>query len=112
MQTGNFILAQASRALALQGNPYVIDLLTNVIEDLVRGTRHCYIDFYIIIIITINIIGEVMQLHTDDTETLFDKYLEKSFKKTASLMAHSCQAVGCWFFFFFLLFFFFDILLF
>ena len=43
MQAGNFILAQASRALALQGNPYVIDLLTNVIEDLVRGTRHCYI---------------------------------------------------------------------
>ena len=52
-----------------------------------------------------------MQLHTDDTEMLFDKYLEKSFKKTASLMAHSCQAVGCWFFFLLFYFFFFDILL-
>lgn len=53
----------------------MVDLLSNVIEDLVRG--------------------EVMQLgHMEDREALFDQYLQKTFKKTASLMAYSCQAVG------------------
>lgn len=73
---GNFVLTQASRALASHNNSHVIDLLTNVIEDLVRG--------------------EVMQLNTikGDTYSLFDQYTEKTFKKTASLMAYSCQAVA------------------
>lgn len=35
-----------------------------------------------------------MQLgHMEDREALFDQYLQKTFKKTASLMAYSCQAV-------------------
>ena len=71
---GNFILGRASSALSCIGNPRVVDLLSNVIEDLVRG--------------------EVMQLgHLEDREALFDRYLQKTFKKTASLMAYSCQAV-------------------
>ena len=37
MQAGTFILSQASRALAAQNNPYIIELLGNVIEDLVQG---------------------------------------------------------------------------
>ena len=41
-------------------------------------------------------VGEVMQLNTikGDVYSLFDQYTEKTFKKTASLMAYSCQAVS------------------
>ena len=40
-------------------------------------------------------VGEVMQLDTysDKREILFEQYLQKTFKKTASLMAYSCQSV-------------------
>ena len=94
VQSGNFILSQASRALANCNNPYVIDLLTNVIEDLVQGickymTRDCVLN---------NLFsGEVMQVNSiDNTDScsMFDQYIEKTFKKTASLMAYSCQAVS------------------
>lgn len=36
-----------------------------------------------------------MQLNntSGDAETLFEQYIHKTFKKTASLMAYSCQAV-------------------
>jgi decaprenyl-diphosphate synthase subunit 1 len=38
--------------------------------------------------------GELMQLDgTANKEEWFDHYLEKTFKKTASLIANGCQAV-------------------
>jgi len=51
------------------------------------------INYYTVILC---IIGEVMQLNAikGDTHSLFEQYIEKTFKKTASLMAYSCQAVS------------------
>ncbi|XP_036113497.1 decaprenyl-diphosphate synthase subunit 1 isoform X2 [Molossus molossus] len=76
---GDFILSAASMALARIGNTTVISILTQVIEDLVRG--------------------EFLQLGSKENENeRFAHYLEKTFKKTASLIANSCKAVsvlGC-----------------
>ncbi|NWS41104.1 DPS1 synthase, partial [Probosciger aterrimus] len=76
---GDFILSAASVALARIGNTTIISVLTQVIEDLVRG--------------------EFLQLGSKENENeRFAHYLEKTFKKTASLIANSCKAVsilGC-----------------
>ncbi|XP_064906777.1 all trans-polyprenyl-diphosphate synthase PDSS1 isoform X4 [Columba livia] len=76
---GDFILSAASLALARIGNTTIISVLTQVIEDLVRG--------------------EFLQLGSKENENeRFAHYLEKTFKKTASLIANSCKAVsilGC-----------------
>ncbi|XP_014442051.1 decaprenyl-diphosphate synthase subunit 1 isoform X1 [Tupaia chinensis] len=76
---GDLILSAASIAMARTGNATVISILTQVIEDLVRG--------------------EFLQLGSKENENeRFAHYLEKSFKKTASLIANSCKAVsvlGC-----------------
>ncbi|XP_058039078.1 all trans-polyprenyl-diphosphate synthase PDSS1 isoform X1 [Ahaetulla prasina] len=76
---GDFILSTASLVLARIGNTTVLSLITQVIEDLVRG--------------------EFLQLGSKENENeRFSHYLEKTFKKTASLIAHSCKAVsilGC-----------------
>uniref|UniRef100_A0A8C4N705 Prenyl (decaprenyl) diphosphate synthase, subunit 1 n=1 Tax=Eptatretus burgeri TaxID=7764 RepID=A0A8C4N705_EPTBU len=72
---GDFILSTASVALARLGNEHVISMVAQVVEDLVRG--------------------EFMQLGSKENENeRFAHYLLKTFKKTASLMAHSCKAVG------------------
>ncbi|XP_055086036.1 decaprenyl-diphosphate synthase subunit 1 isoform X1 [Periophthalmus magnuspinnatus] len=71
---GDFILSVASMALARIGNISVVKVLSQVIEDLVRG--------------------EFMQLGSKENENeRFKHYLEKTFKKTASLIANSCKAV-------------------
>jgi len=71
---GDLILSAASIALARIGNTTVISILTQVIEDLVRG--------------------EFLQLGSRENENeRFAHYLEKTFKKTASLIANSCKAV-------------------
>ncbi|XP_038587363.1 decaprenyl-diphosphate synthase subunit 1 isoform X1 [Micropterus salmoides] len=71
---GDFILSAASMALARIGNNTVVKVLSQVIEDLVRG--------------------EFMQLGSKENENeRFKHYLEKTFKKTASLIANSCKAV-------------------
>ncbi|KAM4606293.1 all trans-polyprenyl-diphosphate synthase PDSS1 isoform 1-T1 [Polymixia lowei] len=71
---GDFILSAASMALARIGNNTVVSVLSQVIEDLVRG--------------------EFMQLGSKENENeRFKHYLEKTFKKTASLIANSCKAV-------------------
>ncbi|XP_057642985.1 all trans-polyprenyl-diphosphate synthase PDSS1 isoform X2 [Chionomys nivalis] len=71
---GDLILSAASVALARIGNTAVISILTQVIEDLVRG--------------------EFLQLGSKENENeRFAHYLEKTFKKTASLIANSCKAV-------------------
>lgn len=72
---GDFILSAASMALARIGNTAVVSVLSQVIEDLVRG--------------------EFMQLGSKENESeRFKHYLEKTFKKTASLIANSCKAVS------------------
>ncbi|XP_053090788.1 decaprenyl-diphosphate synthase subunit 1 isoform X2 [Pangasianodon hypophthalmus] len=72
---GDFILSAASMALARIGNTTVVSVLSQVIEDLVRG--------------------EFMQLGSKENENeRFKHYLEKTFKKTASLIANSCKAVS------------------
>ncbi|XP_038852892.1 all trans-polyprenyl-diphosphate synthase PDSS1-like isoform X1 [Salvelinus namaycush] len=72
---GDFILSAASMALARIGNNTVVSVLSQVIEDLVRG--------------------EFMQLGSKENESeRFKHYLEKTFKKTASLIANSCKAVS------------------
>ncbi|AWP21041.1 putative decaprenyl-diphosphate synthase subunit 1 [Scophthalmus maximus] len=72
---GDFILSAASLALARIGNITVVKVLSQVIEDLVRG--------------------EFMQLGSKENgNERFKHYLEKTFKKTASLIANSCKAVS------------------
>ncbi|NP_001342396.1 all trans-polyprenyl-diphosphate synthase PDSS1 isoform 2 [Mus musculus] len=71
---GDLILSAASVALARIGNTAVVSMLAQVIEDLVRG--------------------EFLQLGSKENENeRFAHYLEKTFKKTASLIANSCKAV-------------------
>ncbi|KAL1006316.1 hypothetical protein UPYG_G00070710 [Umbra pygmaea] len=72
---GDFILSVASMALARIGNDSVVSVLSQVIDDLVRG--------------------EFMQLGSKEKEDeRFKHYLEKTFKKTASLIANTCKAVS------------------
>ncbi|GAB1286012.1 All trans-polyprenyl-diphosphate synthase PDSS1 [Apodemus speciosus] len=72
---GDLILSAASVALARIGNTAVVSMLAQVIEDLVRG--------------------EFLQLGSKENENeRFAHYLEKTFKKTASLIANSCKAVS------------------
>ncbi|VDN10581.1 unnamed protein product [Dibothriocephalus latus] len=71
---GNTILVKASELLAKLENAEVVSILSTVLDDLIRG--------------------EFMQLSSSlDENQRFDLYLEKSYKKTASLMANSCKAV-------------------
>ncbi|XP_070842289.1 all trans-polyprenyl-diphosphate synthase PDSS1 [Chaetodon trifascialis] len=72
---GDFILSVASMALARVGNIAVVKMVAEVIDDLVRG--------------------EFMQLGSrEDENDRFTHYLEKTFKKTASLIANCCKAVS------------------
>lgn len=72
---GDFILAVASGMLARLHNEQVIILLSQVLADLVQG--------------------EFMQLGArENEEERFTHYTNKTFKKTASLIAYSCQAVA------------------
>ncbi|XP_034022437.1 decaprenyl-diphosphate synthase subunit 1 isoform X2 [Thalassophryne amazonica] len=72
---GDFILSAASMALARIGSNAVVTTLCSALEDLVKG--------------------EFMQLGSKENENeRFKHYLEKTFKKTASLIANSCKAVS------------------
>ncbi len=72
---GDFLFAQASWHLANLNNLDVVKLLSRVIMDLADG--------------------EVKQgLYRYDSGQSFENYLEKSYCKTASLMANSAQAAG------------------
>ncbi|KAA0201234.1 Decaprenyl-diphosphate synthase subunit, partial [Fasciolopsis buskii] len=72
---GDYILTQSSRLLAEIGDTQVISVLSQVIADLIHG--------------------ELMQLSSssDDTQR-FQVYLDKTYRKTASLIANSCKAVA------------------
>ncbi|XP_035217254.1 decaprenyl-diphosphate synthase subunit 1-like isoform X2 [Stegodyphus dumicola] len=72
---GDFILAQAARILAQLNNEEVVHLLAQVLLDLVQG--------------------EFMQMSsTEDESERFSNYLQKTFKKTASLTAYTCKAAA------------------
>ncbi|KAK9763967.1 coq1 putative hexaprenyl diphosphate synthase, variant 2 [Basidiobolus ranarum] len=78
---GDFILARSSIALARLRNPEVTELLAKVMEDLVDG--------------------EVKQLkntkqsdHEKPEMSTFEHYMEKTYLKTASLIANSCKAAA------------------
>ncbi|XP_072019990.1 all trans-polyprenyl-diphosphate synthase PDSS1-like [Amphiura filiformis] len=72
---GDFVLSVSSQMLARIGNEEVVLVLSQVIEDLVRG--------------------EFMQLGSKENENdRFSHYLQKTYKKTASLMAQSCKAAA------------------
>ena len=70
---GDFLLARASVTLASLRNVEVIELLSRVLEHLVKG--------------------EVMQMSKDTAHTI-DAYIEKSYYKTASLIGNSAKAVS------------------
>jgi hexaprenyl-diphosphate synthase len=82
---GDFLLARASLALARLRNPHVVELLATVISNLVEG--------------------EFMQLRNSphrswlglldkekEWNDKFDYYMKKTYMKTASLIAKSCEA--------------------
>lgn len=72
---GDFLFAQSSWYLANLDNLMVVKLLSQVIMDLAEG--------------------EIQQgLNRFDTELSIEAYLEKSYYKTASLIANSSKSVG------------------
>jgi len=72
---GDFLFAQSSWYLANLDNLTVVKLLSEVIRDFAEG--------------------EIRQgLSRFDTELTFDEYLDKSYYKTASLIANSVKAAG------------------
>jgi geranylgeranyl pyrophosphate synthase len=72
---GDFLLSRASVFLARLRNVEVVELLSTVIEHLVKG--------------------EVMQMRPSSTgKSALEYYLRKNFYKTASLMGHSCLAAA------------------
>lgn len=73
---GDFLLARASVALARLRDVEVVELLSTVIDHLVRG--------------------EVMQMRqavrsSDSSSEVFEVYLRKTYYKTGSLIANSCR---------------------
>ena len=73
---GDFLFAQSSWHLANLDNLPVVKLLSEVIMDLAEG--------------------EIQQgLNGFDTSLSIEAYLEKSYYKTASLIANSSKAAGC-----------------
>jgi len=72
---GDYILGVSAKLLAQTGNPDVVIAMSQILADLVNG--------------------EFQQMATrSDTEDRFQLYLDKTFNKTASLMAYSCQSVA------------------
>ena len=76
---GDFLLARASVCLARLRNVPVVEVLSTVIEHLVKG--------------------EVMQMKTAlrneaASQAAFELYLRKTYYKTGSLMANSCKAIA------------------
>eukprot|EP00794_Sanderia_malayensis_P003145 gene3145-3614_t len=72
---GDYILSKASIALARIGNCRAVELIAEIIGDLVKG--------------------EIMQLFIDDNPSKrFNDYIDKTYRKTASLIANSCKAVA------------------
>lgn len=72
---GDFLFGQSAWYLANLGNLEVVKLLSEVIKDMAEG--------------------EIQQgLNRFDTTTTIEAYLEKTYNKTASLIANSAKAAG------------------
>lgn len=72
---GDHILAVASRAIAKIGDARVVETLSKVLDDLVKG--------------------ELMQFANQENQSeRFQHYTVKTYRKTASLIANSCKAVA------------------
>uniref|UniRef100_A0A914WFJ1 Decaprenyl diphosphate synthase subunit 1 n=1 Tax=Plectus sambesii TaxID=2011161 RepID=A0A914WFJ1_9BILA len=73
---GDYILAKATQLLCSIGNAQVVSIMAQIIEDLVKG--------------------EFMQMGVRDSssEARFLHYMQKTYKKTASLFANSCKSVA------------------
>jgi geranylgeranyl pyrophosphate synthase len=72
---GDFLLARASVSLARLRNHEVVELMSTVVEHLVKG--------------------EVMQMKPSSIgHSALIYYLKKNFYKTASLMGHSCMSAA------------------
>merc|ERR1719289_429605 len=71
--TGDYIIGVGSNMIARIGNPDVIQILTEVLTNLING--------------------EFMQMQSNaEPGERFEHYLQKSFNKTASLIASTCKA--------------------
>ncbi|KJH48606.1 polyprenyl synthetase [Dictyocaulus viviparus] len=73
---GDFILARATQILCSINRPNVISVMASIIEDLVMG--------------------EFMQMtaKTVATNDKMEHYMQRTFKKTASLFANTCKSVA------------------
>jgi hexaprenyl-diphosphate synthase len=89
---GDFLLARASVALARLRNVTVVELLATVISNLVEGE-----------FMQLRNVGSVnhiqdfpskYQRKDIELDSRFDYYLEKTYLKTASLIARSCEAAA------------------
>jgi len=75
IQAGVYILSISTKLLAQTNNPRVIGSMSQILQDLVNG--------------------EFQQMTSRrDKEDRFQLYLDKTFNKTASLMANSCKSVA------------------
>lgn len=75
VMAGDYVLAISSKALSQLGNTNVVETLSEVLEDLVKG--------------------ELMQFGSKETENeRFQHYTTKTYRKTASLFANSCKSVA------------------
>lgn len=74
---GDFILARATQVLCSIGRPSVISVMASIIEDLVKG--------------------EFMQMNDGadlNATQRFNKYMAKTYSKTASLFANTCKSAA------------------
>lgn len=73
--TGDFVISRGSQILSRLNDPYLISMLSEAIVDLV--------------------LGEFMQMGSkENADERFQHYIQKTFKKTASLIAYTCKAVA------------------
>jgi len=96
---GDFLLARASVCLARLRNIPVVELLSTVIEHLVKG-EVMQMRAAIAAAVSATSAPSVAALSSDEASlatvcrAAFDMYLRKSYYKTSSLMANSCRAIA------------------
>ena len=87
---GDYILICASQMLAKIGNTEVISIFAELINDLIKGEFPILYEQHAIIIF----IGEIMQLmNFENIDEKLSHYYQKTYRKTASLIANCCKAV-------------------
>ena len=107
--SGDFLLSRASIELARLGNPSVVESMSRIIGDLVEGefmqlesaasqtpsfTEDANSTISNFLFSNLTNISSSNTSFPVAFDSLFARYLEKSFRKTASLMAHSCESVA------------------